>query len=141
MYNKMKELFVKKQLGWDDPSAVVKVLLVGPGYVPDPDHVFLSDINLATNEVSGNGYTRKTLSGRVVNLSSIDDCIYGDANDITWNGLNCGTVAGAIVYLQVGGDDTTPGDDIILLYQDNADISTNGGDITLQWATNGLFKI
>jgi len=50
------------------------------------------------------------------------------------------------VYKQVGGDDTTPGDDPILYYLDDTDISdlpkpTNGGDITVQWAAEGIVNL
>jgi hypothetical protein len=118
--------------GWPG-SGVFRVLLVGAGYTPDADHQFVSQI---TNELTGSTYSRKTLTGRTVTVDNATDRVLCDAADPVFSTLNAGAVAAAVVYLQVGGDDSTPADDILIYCGDNPDLVSNGGDVTMQWSNS-----
>jgi hypothetical protein len=139
LYNRGKKALVAGEVDWDDNSTTtIRVLLVNASYSPNADHAYVSSV---TNEVVGTGYTRKNLTTRAVTQNDANDRVECGADNITWTGLDCGTIAGAVVYKQTGGDDTTPADDILIAYMDFNDLITNGGDVTLQWNALGLFTL
>jgi hypothetical protein len=118
----------------------------------DPDvHEFVSDIldgGTTAEEfggAGGTGYSRKDVTTTTVTQDDTNDRAVYDSGDFTWSSLDGETIQGAIVYKQVGGDDTTPGDDpIIQVYDDNmADVSdfplaTNGSEIQVLQDTDGV---
>ena len=120
---------------WNSGSITIRALLVSSAYTFNPDHATLSSI---TNELSGTGYTRKDVTSRTLTTDNTNDRVAADAADITWTGLNAGTPAACVIYLRVGADDSTPGDDIPLFYMDQNDIVTNGGDYTLAFDPIGV---
>jgi len=139
LYNRGKKALVAGEVDWDDNSTTtIRVLLVTPSYTPNADHAYVSDV---TNESAGTGYVRKDLTSRAVSQNDTNDRVECDAADITWTGLDCGTIAGAVVYKQVGGNDASPADDILIGFMDFNDLVTNGGDVTLQWNAVGLFTL
>lgn len=92
---------------------------------------------------TGSGYSRQPLSNVSLSTDNTDDEGVFDADDTTFGSLDGATVQGVIVYRQVGTDDTTPGDDEIISIIDDANTadlpqSTNGGDVTFQWDTEGI---
>lgn len=123
-------------------------------FVFDPDtHTHLADIFGGTapdaTEMSGTGYTRKTLSTKATSTDAATDEARWDADDVTWTGLNAGDIQTIIVY-EATTDDATPADDPVLAVftddtsgtqVDNLPLTTNGGDITITWATDGIKKI
>src|SRR5690348_10717603 len=140
VYNRAKAGFGDGTLDWDSGSQVYRVMLMGTGYTPNADHDYVSDIS--ANEISSGGYVRKTLSGRTVTLDDTNDRAIFTATNVTWTALTGHTIAYVVVYLQVGGDDSTPSDDILVCCLDPADQVTNGGDITAVWnVTTGLFTL
>jgi hypothetical protein len=123
----------------------IKVMLVNTSYTPDPDHNFVSSITGGTSkELSGTGYVagfagsgRKTLSSKQVTQDDTNNIGFFDAADVTWTGINAGTIGGIAVIKEVTSDSDSP----ILVFIDVTDTVTNGGDITAQWASDGLFKL
>lgn len=122
------------------------------------NHDFLNDIldgGTTAQELSvSSGYTgssdRQTLAGVSVTVDDTDDEGVFDANDVTWTGVASGAdIQGWIVYKQVGGDDSTPGDDPVLLVVDDdmgdapgsLPLPTNGSDIVVSWNAEGVFDI
>lgn len=86
----------------------------------------------------GTGYTRKDVTTTTVSQDDTNDRAVWDSDDFSWASLDGETIQGAIIYRQVGGDDTTPGDDEIIQVYDNdmADVSdfplaTNGSEIQI----------
>jgi hypothetical protein len=71
----------------------VRVLLLGPAYTPDPDHVFVSQL---TGELTNGSYARKTLTGRTANVNTVLDQVEYGANNPTWAALAGGE---QIMYL------------------------------------------
>jgi hypothetical protein len=148
VYNTAKNLFATAQLDWDDNSTTVIRLLLHDStstYTANPDHNFVSDVVGANGgvEMSGTGYTRKDVATRTSTKDTTDDRAELDAADITWTAINAGTAKAAIIYKQTGGDDTTPANDDLICYIDTGGfpIVTNGGDLTIQWSTNGIIAI
>lgn len=120
----------------------LKVMLVAPGYVFDPDADFVSDV--VASEVSGTGYTggfggagRKALTNRAIVEDDVNDRAEFDADDLTWTALNVGDIGGAIVFREATSDADSP----LIGFLDPADISTNGGDITIQWDAEGILRL
>lgn len=62
----------------------IRILLLGPSYTPDPDHVYVSQL---TGELTNGSYTRKTLDGRTANVNTALDQVEYGANNPTWAAL------------------------------------------------------
>lgn len=116
-------------------SDTIMCLLLSSSYTFDPDHDTVDNVD--ANELSGTGYVRKTLASKTVTVDDTLDEVRYDAADVVWTGANFGTVAGAIVYKFVTNDT----DSVPLVWSELTSPSlTNGGDFTLQWSTEGVFK-
>lgn len=125
-------------------------------YTFDPDnHAFVSDIldgGTTAQELQGSaGYTgttdRQTLSNVTVTQDNTNDEGVFDADDVTWLDVeSTEDIQGFILYKQVGGDDTTPGDDPVLLVVDDSQadappslpLATNGSEVVVQWNAEGI---
>lgn len=141
IYNLFKQKIADGTIDWD--TAVIRAMLVTSGYTADADHDFVNS-GPDANELSGTGYTRKTLTTRTVVLVDASDRAELRCDDsVVWSAINAGTAAAAVLYVQVGGDDTTPGDDILVAYIDSGGfpIVTNGGDLTIDWNNAGVIQL
>lgn len=142
--NKFRQLLLQKAIDFANDSGI-KVLLYNASYTPDKDHDFVSSITGGTSkELSGTGYVagfgnsgRKALSSRVITRDDATDKVFADANDLTWTGLDAGTIAGAAVIKEVTSDSDSP----ILCFLDPSDLVTNGGDVTLSFASDGIIPL
>jgi hypothetical protein len=140
VYNNAKELFANGGLDWNTDD--MRCLLVTSSYSPNIDtHVFVSDV---TNELSGGGYVRKTLTGETVTQNNTDDRADLSADNVTWTALGAaaGTPAKAIIFKFVSVD----GDSPIVGHVDLTSPPTpNGGDYTVKWnngSTSGdIFRL
>ncbi len=80
MYNSAKAIVnVANWLAYD-----VRVLLLGPAYTPDEDHVYVSQL---TGELTNGSYARKTLDGRTATVNTTLDQVEYGANNPTWAAL------------------------------------------------------
>lgn len=133
----------------------LKVALVSDNtaysFSPDTDN-FVGDVldgGTTAQEFQGTGYSRQTLSNVTVTQDDVDDEGVADADDVTFTGLDGDTIQAVLVYKEVGGDETTPGDDpIIAVVDDNSagslvdlPLTTNGGDVTLAFSSEGIVNI
>jgi len=140
----------------DHVNDTIKVALGGDntGYTFDPDaHEFVSDVfdgGTTGEELSDSSYSRQSVSNQTVSQDNTDDEGVFDVNDVTFSSLNTSQDIQFIVfYQQIGGDDTTPGDDrIIALYDDDSagslsdlPLATNGSDVVIQIDSEGLVNI
>jgi len=121
----------------------------------DPtSHEFVSDVldgGTTAEEFgagSGTGYSRQAVANPTVTEDNANTEADFDADNITFQDLNNATVQGAIIYKQVGGDDTTPGDDpIIQVYDDDQSdvsdfpITANGSDIKIEFDAAGVLTL
>jgi len=140
----------------DHANATIKVALGGDNtaYTFDQDaHEFVGDVfdgGTTGEELSDASYDRQTATGQSVKQDDTDDEGVFDIDDVTFTSLDTTQDIQFIVfYRQIGGDDTTPGDDeIIALYDDDSagslsdlPLPTNGSDVTLQIDSEGLINI
>lgn len=129
--------------GWDLAEADddMQVALTASGYTPNIDtHDFFDDV---TNELSGTGYTAggEDLAVQTAAEDDTDDEAVFDANDLTWSGLDAGTIDALVIYHNTAGAAST---DPLLAYIDtatNLPLVTNGGDVTIAWAAEGILNL
>lgn len=135
----------------------IKVALGGSGtaYTFDPDtHQYVADVFDAGTTGEELDYAspgdRQTLANQSVTMDTTDDEGVFNADDVTFPDLDTTQdIQFIVVYQQIGGDDTTPGDDrIIAIYDDDsagslADLPlvTNGSDVTISWSAEGIVNI
>lgn len=104
----------------------IRVLVTTPDYVPDPDHEFVADI---TDELSGTGYSRLSLTGRIVTPDPGENRALYQAADASWANINAGTAGKAIVYKHVTNDADSP----VLVCVELEEFLTDGGDWSIEW--------
>lgn len=119
----------------------LKLMLVGASAPFDPDHNFVSD--LVSHEVSGTGYAggfggsgRKALTSRTLTEDDSNDRVTFTATNVTWTSINVGVVAAAILFKEVSSDSDSP----VLVFVDFPNLTTGGGDLTLQWDPGGMLS-
>lgn len=132
--NILSGLFDLREAGDD-----VKVALVESGYTPNRDtHEFFSDI---TNELSGTGYTAggNPIDSQTVTQDNTDNEGVFDGLDVTWTGIDAGTAAGMVLYVDTG----TPATSRLIAFQDSGGFPTvtTGADLTVQWAVEGILNV
>lgn len=128
-------------------------------YTFDPaNHEFVNDVldgGTTAQELSGSsGYTgsgdRQSLTNVSVTEDNTDDEGVFDADDITWSDVSStDAIQGWIIYKQVGGDDTTPGDDPIIQVVDDdmsdapteLPLETNGSGVGITFDTEGVINL
>lgn len=89
-------------------------------YTPNKDHDYVGDLT-GLVECSVASYSRQTVASKAVNIDDANDRVELDFADIAFGNLETGqTVDALIFYVQTGGDDTTPNDDILIAYIDTA---------------------
>jgi len=151
--NNFKEQVMEAEFDFLNDTLKVALISDNTAYTFDPaTHSFVGDVldgGTTAQEFQGSGYARQGLSNVTVTQDDVDNEGVADANDVTFSGLDGDTIQGDLIYKQVGGDDTTPGDDpIIAVYDDNSagsladlPLTTNGGDITLAFSSEGIVNI
>ena len=119
-------------LNWT--SDTIKIAAVAAAYTPNKDDQFESTI---TSNVIGTAQTLGTKTGPTKNTGT--DRVEWFAANPTWTALAAGsTIAGFVVY------DTTPGNattNPLICYIDTTDTPTNGGNITLDFASAAVFYL
>jgi hypothetical protein len=115
-------------------SADLRCLLVKSTYTFDKAHNFVSDVVAGALEISVGGYARVALTTKTLTEDDANSCAYLDADDVLFAALAAGqTVGGAVLYKYNAADASAE----VIAFYDVADTPTNGGNITIQWATPG----
>lgn len=124
-------------------TANLAVLLVTPLYAgvnATPDSNTINDgasLNVASYEITTGtvtGYARQVLASKTITEDDTNDFAYLNAANTTFTGLGAGnTVSGAVLVNDTGVNSTSS----LIAFYDFTDTLTNGGDITIQWATAG----
>jgi hypothetical protein len=110
-------------------AADLRMLLLKTA-APTVDTNFVSDI--VANELTVGGYARQTLTGETVTEDDTNDFAYLDAADPVFTALVAGeTIIGSVMFRHTGADATAP----VYTFYDLTDTPTNGGDVTVQFAT------
>jgi hypothetical protein len=115
-------------------SDPIWVLLVTQGFSFNSQHVYVADV--LANEAEGTNYSRKLLTGKARSIDNLTDTAIFSANNPTWSRINVGNLAGAIVYKFVSND----GDSELVAFFGFAKLTT-GGDLTVKWNDNGIFRL
>ena len=138
VYTKFLEQQALGNINWT--SAVIRVLLERSTstYTPNKDHDFLDSFTTGGGvEISVASYSRLTIASPAVNIDDVNDRIEHDHNDLAFGNLESGQTADALIYyVQVGGDDTTPANDILICYVD-----TDSGGVLPAALGGGAFNV
>jgi hypothetical protein len=137
-------------------AQVWQAMLVTTSYVANMDHNLVnSNTSSGANgepkvfEITVGGYARQTLASLATFEDDTNDFAGLDAADITFTALAAGqTVGGCVVYRYstsgtTGANTTGDSGQDLLAFYDVTDTPTNGGDITIQWASTsagGILK-
>lgn len=139
-YNNAKENLGNGTIDWTAGTIVLMLIDDAGAYTFNPDDNIVDDLTPGSNESSGTGYARKDLSGRtVVQNDTNDNAEYNATDPSVYTGADFGVIQAAVVYWEVATD----ADHILICYLDGASfpITTNGGDLTLQFDAVGAFTL
>jgi hypothetical protein len=135
----------------------IKVALVGSTYVQSSSQrVFKHGGGVTTTspscyELNGTGYTkgigastgRKTLASKTVTIEDGNTRSVFTAANVTWTAINAGTAGKAVLLKEKGAGTTTSdtGSLLICVIDSGFPVTTNGGDLTIQWSTAGIIDV
>lgn len=111
----------------------IKAMLCTATYAPNADDQFI-DAGGASDAVDARsaGTTDQTIGSKVIGKDTTNDFAYFDGGDVTFTAVPAGSaITQVVVYKDTGVTTTSK----ILAVFDIADVTPNGGDITIQWAT------
>ena len=138
----------KNALNWE--TAVLCILLERSTsvYAPDKNHNFLDAFTGGGGvEISVASYARRTLVSPIITKNDTLDQTELSCNNVAFGSLEPGqTVQSLILYAQIGGDDSTPEDDILLARIDTdvngiLPAALGGGSFNIAINSQGLFRI
>jgi hypothetical protein len=138
VYNKGKYVAARFPLAATSESLIL--MLVTTGYVESQDHDFVDDGTTndpKSYEISVGGYARQTLANVSRFEDDTNDFAGIDADNVTFTSLVAGGTIGAGVlyrYSTSGGTTSDTGQELLANYTVTA-TPTNGGDITIAWAS------
>lgn len=125
----------------------VKVMAVDATFAFNPDSDFVDDgsaNDAASHEIAGAGYAggfggagRKVLASKTITEDDANDRAYFDAADVSWTGLNAGTIGMLLLIKEITNDAAS----IVIAALDPADLVTNGGDVNAVWNAAGLLQL
>lgn len=149
VYNRGKR---RLAAGLWEGTGVIRVMLAQAlpttaGADESPDLNFVSDLTALAGfaELATTNYARQDVTTRTVTENDTADSVDFDAADNVWNALGPATggptIVAAYLYERVGVDDTTPADDNLIMKLDPADLTVNGGSVTLQYAAAGAARL
>jgi hypothetical protein len=128
----------------------IKVMLVTPDYIPDPDHTYVDDgteLSPVNFELDGTGYVagfgssdRLTLENRSLVRDDNTDRIRLFADPVDWNPISAGVAGAYIIMKEVTSDAESP----LIAYVSSGGfpINTDGGELVITFnATNGVITL
>jgi hypothetical protein len=126
-----------------DGATVLRALLERSTstWAPDRDNHFLSNAT-GLVEISAGGYGRVTITGKSVVEDDANDRGRFTFDEVNFGALDPGqTVKSVVIYQQVGGDDSTPADDVLIARLDTGFPWTLGGadEFIVELAAAGLW--
>ena len=121
----------KCEIDYLNDTVVVLLLTAAPDIDAD---TFISDLS---GEVSGGGYTRKTLASKTITTDSTNDRAIFDAADVQWTSLIADFRY--IVVSQSTGNDSTSR--CITTIDTGETQSIDAGTYDITWPTSGVFFV
>jgi len=146
--NRTKAKLLRGDIDLVSDTVRIALLKATTEYDADPAaHEFVDDVldgGTTGEELTDSNYSRQTVTGTTVTPDDTDDEAEWQADDVRFADLGGSeTVEAILLYKQVGGDDSTPGDDPIIRIIDDADVGdleadTDGGDFEIIWSDDGI---
>jgi len=120
---------------------VIKVALMKTSYTVLVDtHDYFDDVT--ASEIVATGYTArgKALASKVITKNAGNNRIEFDAADLTWSPLGNGTndTFDQIILLREPDTGATDANAVLIAHAVIPETTSNGGDVTLVWNSNGL---
>ena len=125
-------------------TGVIRAMLMKSSYTANVDHDYVSDISADEIYTPGtNGYTRQTCTSPTVTEDDTNNRAAFDCADQAFGSITTGvTIGGVLYYVQTGGSDATPTNDVLLCYTEYAaGIPTNGAAVTNVVNASGVFYL
>jgi hypothetical protein len=138
VYNRGK--YVAARFGLAATSEALMLMLVTTAYTANQDHNLVDDGTTddpKSYEISVGGYSRQQLANVVRFEDDTNDFAGLDADNVTFSSLAAGATIGAGIlyrYSSSGGTTSDTGQELLGNYEVTA-TPTNGGDITIAWAS------
>ena len=139
VYSIAKFELAKGSLDWLDLSNVFRCLLVTPAYVFSSVHEDVADI--IASEVSDASYARQDVTGRAATHDIPGNRGIMDADNVLFANLDAVTVGGAVIYKQIGGDDLTPGNDVLVAFIDLPSTTATGNNFLVEFFVDGIVAL
>ena len=139
VYANAKLLMATDSLGWTDPAVTFRAMLMTAGYTFNHVQTHVSDI--LAFEVSGGTYARTDVTGRTATLDLPGNRALLDAINPLFPLLTGVTPSGLVVYKQVGGDDSTPNNDPLIVFVDFPTTPTNGNNFLVELGPDGVVAL
>lgn len=145
LYNKFLAERDKGNVDLDAAGTVMRVMLERSTstYSANKDHEFVDDL---TNfvECSVASYARQTVANKLIEEDDTNDRSELHFDDVEFGALETGQIVkGYVIYLQTGGNDSSPADDLLVAYVDTATglpATLGGGDFTLRVNAQGVLQ-
>lgn len=143
VYTTARKDFVIGVNNWD--TTEFKAMLVTTGYVPNPDHIYVSSASIY--EIDGTNYTkgygnsgRILISGKNIAIDDISNIVFMKSDPAVWASIDAGEVGAMLIVVESGGSDATSR---LVEYctSTNLPMLTNGGDLRLSWSISGLINL
>jgi len=131
VYGKAMQTLVNKE--WDFDTDDIVCALASSAYTPDQDtHDYADDI---TDELSGGGYARVTLTTKTVGYTAGTNVLKLDADDVTFTAFTAADIRYAVFFADTGADSVSP----LLLYVDfGATLTATSQSLVVELSADGL---
>lgn len=131
-FKNAKKKILDNELDWAG-ATTVKLMLMQT-YTLDHTDEFISDVTTGGTQESGTGYTAggSAIGTRSTSLNGNNVDIIG--GNVTFSGLDVGTPAAAVGYVDTGTPATSP----VIFYLELGTTASNGGDYTVDWSGSGV---
>jgi hypothetical protein len=138
-------LYYLADYDWASDAVNVGVMLVDPSYTFARTHNTVADAS--GDEAAGTGYARKAVASaqRTTNEDDAGSAANLRITDgtVAWSSINAGTLLEVVLFF-VTGTGLADNTNNLLGHVDtgtNIPINTNGGDVTLNFSTDGAVKM
>lgn len=133
-YDSALTYIAQNKLRWTDPAVSIRCLLVTDDYVFNAVHRYVADVR--EYEIAGESYQRRDIEGRTIS-SPINHSVQLRATPVLFPALDV-PFSGVIIYARGGHDDSTPGDDVLLLFQGFEQVTPGGSAVQLEFTLSAL---
>jgi hypothetical protein len=119
-------------------SDTIVAMLVGATYVPNIDHVLVSDVSDEVTNAVGTGYERKVVTTKQFTIDSGTDNVLFSCDDLRWTDIQTNVdVQHVILFRQGFGDDTSS----LLFAYEIPLTQTVGADLLIEFANGVAFEV